>query len=65
MTYQEPLFRPPAEANSLIFQIAYGCPHKINPQSRALYIRHRHTVKVDFLDFLSKNRIRACFLFYK
>ena len=27
LTYQEPLFRPPAEANSLIFQIAYGCPH--------------------------------------
>ena len=23
----EPLFRPPAEANSLIFQVAYGCPH--------------------------------------
>ncbi len=27
MHYHEPLFRPPAEANSLIFQIAYGCPH--------------------------------------
>jgi radical SAM superfamily enzyme YgiQ (UPF0313 family) len=27
MKYIEPLFRPPAEANSLIFQIAYGCPH--------------------------------------
>ncbi len=26
MKYSEPLFRPPAEANSLIFQIAYGCP---------------------------------------
>jgi len=25
--YQEPLFRPPAEAESLIFQVAYGCPH--------------------------------------
>lgn len=25
--YKEPLFRPPAEANSLIFQVAYGCPH--------------------------------------
>lgn len=25
--YVEPLFRPPAEANSLIFQIARGCPH--------------------------------------
>lgn len=25
--YREPLFRPPAEANSLIFQVAYGCPH--------------------------------------
>lgn len=24
--YKEPLFRPPAEANSLIFQVAYGCP---------------------------------------
>ncbi len=23
----EPVFRPPAEAESLIFQIAYGCPH--------------------------------------
>ena len=27
MKYVEPLFRPPAEANSLIFQVAYGCPH--------------------------------------
>jgi len=27
MKYHEPLFRPPAEGNSLIFQIAYGCPH--------------------------------------
>ena len=27
MKYLEPLFRPPAEAESLIFQAAYGCPH--------------------------------------
>ncbi len=27
MKYEEPLFRPPAEAGSLIFQVAYGCPH--------------------------------------
>lgn len=27
MKYAEPLFRPPAEADSLIFQVAYGCPH--------------------------------------
>lgn len=27
MRYREPLFRPPAEADSLIFQVAYGCPH--------------------------------------
>ena len=27
MKYREPLFRPPAEAESLIFQVAYGCPH--------------------------------------
>lgn len=25
--YKEPLFRPPAEADSLIFQVAYSCPH--------------------------------------
>ncbi len=25
--YEEPLFRPPAEAGSLIFQVARGCPH--------------------------------------
>ena len=27
MKYREPLFRPPSEGDSLIFQIAYGCPH--------------------------------------
>ncbi len=27
MHYEEPLFRPPAEAESLIFQVAIGCPH--------------------------------------
>jgi hypothetical protein len=27
MKYREPLFRPPAEADSLIIQAAYGCPH--------------------------------------
>jgi radical SAM superfamily enzyme YgiQ (UPF0313 family) len=27
MKYSEPLYRPPSEADSLIFQIAYGCPH--------------------------------------
>ena len=27
MKYREPLYRPPSEADSLIFQIAYGCPH--------------------------------------
>lgn len=27
MNYKEPLFRPPAEAESLIFQVSYGCPH--------------------------------------
>jgi radical SAM superfamily enzyme YgiQ (UPF0313 family) len=25
--YREPLWRPPAEINSLIFQVAYGCPN--------------------------------------
>ena len=24
---EEPLFRPPAEAESLIFQVSRGCPH--------------------------------------
>lgn len=27
ITYREPLFRPPSEAESLIFQVSYGCPH--------------------------------------
>ncbi len=27
MKLREPLFRPPAEAESLIFQVAFGCPH--------------------------------------
>lgn len=25
--YKEPLFRPPSEGDSLIFQVSYGCPH--------------------------------------
>ncbi|QSH40286.1 radical SAM protein [Lentisphaerota bacterium ZTH] len=25
--YKEPLFRPPAEADSMIFQVSHGCPH--------------------------------------
>ncbi len=29
MIYEEPLFRPPAEAESLIFQVARGCPHNL------------------------------------
>ena len=27
MHYEEPLFRPPCEANSLIIQVTLGCPH--------------------------------------
>ena len=27
INYREPLFRPPAEGNSLILQVSYGCPH--------------------------------------
>ncbi|NPV60631.1 MAG: radical SAM protein [Actinobacteria bacterium] len=27
MRYEEPLFRPPCEANSLIIQVTLGCPH--------------------------------------
>ncbi len=27
MEYEEPLFRPPCEANSLIIQVTLGCPH--------------------------------------
>lgn len=27
MRYTDRLFRPPAEAGSLIFQVAFGCPH--------------------------------------
>ena len=27
MKYKEPLYRPPSEGDSLIFQIVYGCPH--------------------------------------
>ncbi len=27
MNWREPLFRPPAEADSLIVQVSYGCPH--------------------------------------
>ena len=27
MQYTERMFRPPAEAESLIFQVALGCPH--------------------------------------
>ncbi len=27
MNYREPIFRPPGEAESLIIQVAYGCPH--------------------------------------
>ncbi|HBM15985.1 MAG TPA: hypothetical protein DD381_06550 [Lentisphaeria bacterium] len=27
LKYKEPLFRPPSEADSLVLQISYGCPH--------------------------------------
>ena len=27
MHYEQPVFRPPCEANSLIVQVTLGCPH--------------------------------------
>ena len=29
LTYDHPLFRPPSEANSLIFQITIGCSRNL------------------------------------
>ena len=40
--YVEPLFRPPAEADSLIFQVAYGCPHN-SCRFCGMYKRVRYT----------------------
>ncbi len=42
--YREPLFRPPAEADSLIFQVAYGCPHN-KCRFCGMYKGTRHVVR--------------------
>ncbi|MCF6174425.1 MAG: radical SAM protein [Victivallaceae bacterium] len=53
MKYIEPLFRPPAEAVSLIFQVAYGCPHN-SCRFCGMYkgvtyrMRDRHEVLAEF-----------------
>jgi len=42
INYREPLFRPPGEADSLIFQVAYGCPRQDqtrNSHSRRLSVQ--------------------------
>jgi radical SAM superfamily enzyme YgiQ (UPF0313 family) len=42
--YEEPLFRPPAEAESLIFQVARGCAHN-TCRFCAMYKGVRHRVR--------------------
>ncbi|OGV50320.1 MAG: hypothetical protein A2017_15235 [Lentisphaerae bacterium GWF2_44_16] len=53
INYREPLFRPPAEADSLIFQAAYGCPHNccrfcMMYKSVRYSVRDKHELFADF-----------------
>lgn len=55
MIYDEPLFRPPSEAHSLIFQITYGCSNNTclfcgMYKMKKFRIRHFEDIKKDIVE---------------
>ena len=68
MDYDMPLYRPPSEANSLIFQVTLGCSHNrcafcIMYRTKKFRVRPWEELKLDILEMaLSYRYIRKIFL---